>query len=316
MDLTTFCELSSEQVADLVRGHGSRVCAFPINGTRRWYTLEHAGETATGSPEDYLRITWARHVYLYRLLFDHGIDTLLTPIFGPDLLQRGAAYQKLIEPGLLWFTQDAEMLAFYDQYDVRVRVYGDAERHMRGTPYAHLLDAFASLAEHTAQNHSRRLFFGVCAHDATETVAEIGARFHQEHGRLPKRRQIVEAYYGEYVEPVDLFIGFDRFSAFDMPLLATGGEDLYFTVAPSPYMDAETLRSILYDHLYARRVGEDYAHMSSDDWTALGEFYKLNRRSVLGVGREHESGQFWYPTPQVELPQQMTPYSNVDETHR
>jgi tuberculosinol/isotuberculosinol synthase len=120
---------------------------------------------------------------------------------------------------------------------------------------------------------------------------------------LPDKRQIVEAYYGEYIEPVDLFIGFaDRPAAFDMPLIATGSEDLYFTVGPSPYLDAHTLRAILYDHLYARRVDEaNYAKLSPEDWQTLADFYALNRRHVLGLGRQHASGCFWYPLPHVEI---------------
>ena len=68
-----------------------------------------------------------------------------------------------------------------------------------------------------------------------ETIAEVSLRLHRENGCLPTKQQIVEAYYGEYVEPVDLFIGFaDRPAVFDMPLIATGSEDIYFTVSPSP----------------------------------------------------------------------------------
>jgi tuberculosinol/isotuberculosinol synthase len=145
------------------------------------------------------------------------------------------------------------------------------------------------------------LFFGVYAHDAVETTAEIGVRFYQEHGHLPDRREIVQAYYGEYVEPVDFFIGFDRLASFDMPLIATGNEDLYFTVSPSPYMDAYTLRAILYDHLYARRVDEaSYKTLSPSDWQTMRKFYTLNRRHVLGLGHRHESGNFWFPIPQVK----------------
>ena len=59
--------------------------------------------------------------------------------------------------------------------------------------------------------------------------------------------------------PVELFIGFDKFTVFDMPLLTTGEEDLYFSVSPSPYMTIRQLRAILYDHLYVRRTPEpDY----------------------------------------------------------
>jgi tuberculosinol/isotuberculosinol synthase len=267
--------------------------------------LEYPDEAASGCPDAYLRTTWRRQVELYKLFFDHGVDTLLTPIFGPDLLERGEEYVQLLEPGLSWFTRDQEMLDFYDTYDVRVRVYGDAQRYLQDTPYVHVLDAFDELDRRTAAHSTCRLFFGVCAHDATETVAAIGARFCQENGYLPSRRQIVEAYYGEYVAPVDLFIGFDRLSAFDMPLIAIGSEDLYFTVSPSPYVDVYTLRSILYDHLYSRRVEEQYGELTPGEWQTMSDFYTRNCRHVLGVGRKHQSGQFWYPLPQLDLPPQM-----------
>jgi tuberculosinol/isotuberculosinol synthase len=235
------------------------------------------------------------------MFFDHGLDTLLTPVFGPDLLERGGDYGEVAIQGLLWFAQAPEFLEFYDQYEVRVRVYGDVERHFRGTPYEPALLAFDELSRRTASHRRHRLFFGVCAHDATETVAEIGVRFYQEQGSLPDRKQIVEAYYGEYVDPVDLFIGFERPNVFDMPLLATGAEDLYFTVSPSPYLTPAVLRAILYDHLYTRRVDDaDYGQLSPGEWRELGRFYALNRESVLGLGCRRVSGKFWCPVPQVK----------------
>jgi tuberculosinol/isotuberculosinol synthase len=290
-----------ERVAECVHRDKPRICVFPINGTRRWFMLEYPQEAASGTAQTYLEIAGRRHVELYRLFFDHGIDTLVTPIFGPDLLERGDEYRRLMVPGLLWFAQNAAFTCLYEDYDVRVRVYGDARRYLGNTPYEQALAAFDEMERQTAAHRRRRLFFGVCAHDPAETVAHIGARFHEEHGILPDKRQIIEAYYGEYVEPVDLFIGFDRPSAFDMPLIATGNEDLYFTVSPSPYMDVETLRRILYDHLYARRIDDANYTLSAQDIETLGRFYSLNRHRVLGLGRKHKSGAFWYPLPQVEL---------------
>jgi tuberculosinol/isotuberculosinol synthase len=301
VDLQTFQNLSNDEVARLVRGVGPKVCVFPINGTRRWFMLEHPEQAATGSLEAYLRIGGHRHVELYRMFFDHGLDTLLTPVFGPDLLERGPEYGQVAVQGLLWFAQSPQFLDFYDRYQVRVRVYGDAERHFWKTPYEPALRAFDELVQRTASHQGYRLFFGVCAHDATETVAQIGVRFYQEQGRLPDRHQIVEAYYGEYVDPVDLFIGFERPSVFDMPLIATGNEDLYFTVSPSPYLTPACLRSILYDHLYARRVDDaDYGRLSPGEWSELGDFYTLNRESVLGLGCRLANGKFWSPLPQVK----------------
>lgn len=307
MDLETFQRLPTTQVAWLVRQAGPQVCVFPINGTRRWFILEHPQEAADGLAETYLRMTWERQRELYALFFDHGVDTLLTPIFGPDLLARDEAYLRLLEPGLLWFTRDSGLRDFYRTYDVHVRVYGDARRYLEQTTLAHVLDDFARIEQETAKHRSHRLFFGVCAHDAAETVAGIGVQFHQAHGRLPTKQEIVETYYGERVDPVSFFIGFDRFTVFDMPLIATGDEDLYFTVSPSPYVDQITLRAILYDHLYARRVVEtDYADWSAENWQTLSEFYRMNRHHVLGVGRRHPGAEFWYPLPQVDLPSSMT----------
>ncbi|MGC9468673.1 MAG: diterpene synthase [Anaerolineae bacterium] len=299
MDLETFMSLPTGDVARLVQERGPRVCVFPINGTRRWFVLEHPEVKAEDYIDAYLAASGQRHLELYQLFFDHGINTLVTPIFGPDLLERGEVYDALLEQGLTWFARE-EFLAFYDAHDVRVRVYGDARRYLQKTVYASALGVYDEVTHRTADHGRHRLFFGVCAHDAAEAVAQIGLRFHDRHHRLPTKSEIVEAYYGEPVEPVDIFIGFDRPAAFDMPLIATGSEDLYFTVAPSPYLDETTLRAILFDHMYARHVDDtDYEELSADGWAFLDRFYRENRHAVLGLGRRHESGSFWYPLPQV-----------------
>jgi tuberculosinol/isotuberculosinol synthase len=279
------------------------VCVFPVNGTRRWFALEHAAEMASGGVQAYFRIVGRAYIDLFRLFFDHGIDTLLSPVFGSDLLSRGGEYHKLIVPhGLLWLAHDPEFLSFYDEYDVRVRVYGDARRHFSGGPNAHVLEAFDELAQRTASHRRCRLFLGVFADQASETVAEIAVQHYRASGRLPDHRQIVEAYFGEYVPPANLFVGFEPPAVFDMPLIATGAEDLYFTVSPSPYVDAITLRSIIFDHLYSRRAGETYDQLSTEDWQVMGDFYRSNRHHVLGIGRRHPTAGFWFPLPQVDLP--------------
>lgn len=306
MELERFQSLPVEEVARLVRADGPKVCVFPINGTRRWFMLEHPEEAVQDFMSAYFEIGGRGMIEAFKLFFDHGLDTLLSPIFGLDLLKRGEEYAQLALEGLLWFTENQDFLDFYNAYDVRVRVYGDAHRYLKGASGARVLDAFERVERYTQGHERYRLFFGVCAHDATESVAEIGIRFYQGHHRPPNRREIVSAYYGEYVEPVDLFIGFERPSAFDMPLLATGAEDLYFTLSPSLYVDESLLRSILHDHIYARRLNEaDYTGLSQEAWEAQEAFYKLNRRAVLGLGRRHPSGCFWYPLPQVKLPSEL-----------
>jgi tuberculosinol/isotuberculosinol synthase len=295
-------------VARLVRADGPKVCVFPINGTRRWFMLEHPEEAAGKALDTYLEIAGEQLVRLYDLFFGHGVDTLLIPVFGPDLMERGDEYmQQVVGQGLQWFTHDQSLWDFCRLREVRVRIYGDARRYLKSSYYVETLNAFEEAIEsHTAEHNRHRLFFGVCAHDPTEQVAEIAIQCFQENNRPPNRREVVEAYYGEYVEPVDFFIGFDRPAAFDMPLVATGSEDLYFTVSPSLYLDAYTLRSILHDHIFTRHVDEvSYEEISPLDWQVLDSFYALNRRSVLGLGHRHSSGHFWFPLPQVKLPDEL-----------
>jgi hypothetical protein len=266
--------------------------------------LEHAQDLTRDFFSSYLDIAGKRHLELYHLFFAHGVDTLLTPVFGADLLERGESYvEKIGAQGLERLAAHPDFLEFYQTAKVRVRFYGDYRRYLDGTPYAYLLDRFDQVTEMTKDHDRSRLFFGVFAHDASRRIAELSVDYYMKHKAIPEKRELVALYYGEYVTPVDFFIGFDKFSAFDMPLVATGNEDLYFTVAPSPYLTARQLRAVLYDHLYTRREEEtDYADVNSEGWALMRTFYHVNQDKTLGVGARQEIGNFWYPLPQVELP--------------
>ncbi len=307
MDLDTFLDLPAGEVAAVVRRAGPKVCVFPINGTRRWYMLEYPVEQP--GPDllwNYLSAIEQRHIELYRLIFDHGIDYLLTPAFGPDLTERGDNYNEIAAKGLEHLATDAKFLDFFSEYDVRVRFYGDYRKYYAATPYAYLLDLFDELTARTRANSRHRLFLGLFAQDASENIAELSIRYYAEHNRVPNKKTLVELYYGEAVPPVSFFIGFDKFSAFDMPLVAVGEEDLYFTVSPSPYLTARQLREILYDHMFTRHSDAEYLTLEPNEWMLMREFYQANVGKTLGVGSLQARGGYWYPLPQVELPPNFT----------
>ncbi|KAF0107881.1 MAG: hypothetical protein FD146_1512 [Anaerolineaceae bacterium] len=295
MTLEEFLALPTEEAARRVRSAGPQVCVFPINGTRRWFLLEHGGRQWDDPMGAYMDIAAENHISLYKLIFDHGVDTLITPTLGPDILLRGDEYMARIGgEGLARLAQGPDFLEFYDEYDVRVHFYGNHRKALAGTPYAGLSDLFDQAAARTRSHRRFRLFFGVFGNDAAEAVAEFAVRHYQEHGQAPDRRAIVENYYGEYVEPATFFIGFDKFCAFDYPLLGLGEEDLYFTVAPSPYLTPNQFREILYDHLFTRRVPEpDYNQMSADTIREIGNYYKKYRGLVLGAGKINHG--LWNP---------------------
>jgi hypothetical protein len=282
-----FLALPTPEVAVLVRSGGPKLCVFPVNGTRRWFLLEHAQEIKDDFFEAYMQASIQNHVDLCAMLFEHGIEIVLAPVFGRELMRRGDEYTKRVGiDGLVRTATDKTYRRFFEQYHVRVRFYGDYRDVLTGTPYAYALNAMYEVVEATKHHAEFRLFFGVFADESTETVARLSVEHYLTQGSIPDKQTLVRKYYGEELPPVSLFIGFDKFSVFDMPLLATGEEDLYFSLSPSPYMTQRQLRAILYDHLYIRPAPEpDYTKLTEEEVRWLREFYRRNKDHAFGVGR-------------------------------
>lgn len=295
MDLHAFQNLAPQDVAAIVQAHGPRVVVCPVNGTRRWYALEsRRGEL----PGNFLDAILAVYLDLFALFYSHGIETLLTPVFGPDLAGRGGEYTQMVVHALGRITEGELFRSFYAQHEVRVRFYGDY------TPFfshaaPETLSHIHAVQENTALHTRRRLYWGMFAHDPAEQLARIAVDFQQATGRLPRRSDLVEAYYGAPLPPADLFIGMQPASVFDYPLLDVGTTALYFTTAPTPYLDEPVLRRILYDYLFVRPGQEDYAAVDQAGWDALDALYLERRWEVSGVGQRSRDGQFWLPDDRI-----------------
>jgi adenosine tuberculosinyltransferase len=282
-----FLQLPTDEVAALVKATGEKVCVFPVNGTRRWFLLEHADEIKEDFFEAYMDVSIRNHVDLCAMLFDHGIHTILAPVFGRELMRRGDKYtQRVGINGLVRTATDQNYRDFFEQYKVRVRFYGDYRDVLTGTPYEYALQSIYEVTEATKQNSNVRLFFGVFADEVTETIARLAVEHYVAQGSIPDKQTIIRKYYGEDLPPVSLFIGFDKFTVFDMPLLATGSEDLYFSMSPSPYMTQQQFRAILYDHIFVRPTPEpDYTKLSSTELKWLRDYYQTNKDFAFGVGK-------------------------------
>jgi len=282
-----FLELPVEDIAARVRATGHKVCVFPVNGTRRWFMLEHSDKIGNDFFEAYMEVSIRNHVGLCKMLFDHGIETILAPVFGRELMRRGDEYTKRVGiDGLARTATDPIYREFFEAYNVKVRFYGDYRDVLSGTDYEYGLKSIYELTEVTKQNTRFQLFFGVFADEATETIARLSVEHYLAHGSVPDQETLIRKYYGEDLPPVSLFIGFDKFSVFDMPLLASGEEDLYFSASPSPYMTERQLRAILYDHIYVRRMAEpDYTKLTEEELGWLREYYRTNKDYAFGVGK-------------------------------
>jgi hypothetical protein len=303
MDLDNFLQMSKNDVAHLVGGERGRVCVFPYNGTRRWFAIENPGIPPEDFVQTYMEETSANLIQVCELFFDHGIDTLLIPLVSPETVARGETYMtKVGGAGLERLVKQPEFRDFYRTHDVRVHFYGDYRKYLTNTSYDYLVGLMDQIAIETSGHRSFRIFYGAFAQDATDTLTEFAIQYYLENQKSPDKRTLIEMYYGEYVKPVDLFIGFGKLRVFDMPLIATGREGLYFMVSPSPYLNQEQLRRILYDFLYVRRHQplEAYTDLPIADFNFLQSYYHNNIGQTLGVGSNERLG-FWYPIPQVTL---------------
>ena len=133
-----FLHLRSDEVANQVRSAGPQVCVFPVNGTRRWFVLEHGGgdQVNQDAVEAYLRASIQRQIELCEMLFDHGVATLLVPVLGPDLMERGDDYALQVGVGgLMHAAEDPHFLDFYKRRNVRVRFYGDYKVGLQNITY-------------------------------------------------------------------------------------------------------------------------------------------------------------------------------------
>jgi tuberculosinol/isotuberculosinol synthase len=298
--LEQFLQLPPDEVAALVKEAGQKVCVFPVNGTRRWFMLEHAEKIGDDFLKAYMDESIKNHVHLCAMLFDHGIDTILAPVFGRELMRRGDEYTKRVGmDGLVRTATDKIYLDFFSQYNVKVRFYGDYRDVLTGTPYEYALKSMYEVTEATKHNSNVRLLFGVFADESVETAARLSIEHYLAQGAVPDKQTLIRKYYGEDLPPVSMFIGFDKFSTFDMPLLSTGEEDLYFSVSPSPYMTQHQLRTILYDHMYLRRMPEpDYTKLAAQELNWLRTFYRNNKDNVFGVGRL--KSDLWIPQTMEE----------------
>jgi len=288
-ELDEFLQLPAAQVAELIRG---LTLGFPIDGTRRWFLLHYP---QVWNVNEYKELTGQRYVDEFAMLFDHGVETILVPAFGSELMGRGEDYVRDMMEGLARLAQHPTFTDFYREYNVRVRFYGDWRRQVHGLPggddLAEALDNCAA----TKHAGSRRIFYGLWAEDMLIGIVNDLARTRSGHEQVEFTREaIVTRYYGEYVKPTDIYIGFGRPTVFDVPMLVTSQTDLYYTVVPSLDLDARLFRMMVWDHFVGRWMQQEWDGLTETDFKALKAFYEVHHDTVLGLGEVDAPTGVWH----------------------
>jgi hypothetical protein len=133
----------------------------------------------------------------------------------------------------------------------------------------------AEIAQETRHYTKHSLLFGVFADRPWDHFLNLAKR-------VKGGEELLQRYYGQPVGQVDLIIGSGQPAIWDLPLLDLNKASLYFIQAPTFCLNKETLRHILYDHLYQRLNDDElYANLNIQDW-ATPEILGLGRRTSKG----------------------------------
>lgn len=295
-----FLKMPAQEIARLIRElKRPRLGAFVPDGSRR---LVLAFSETTPDSEDFYRLSATLPAqYLLeslKVFFSHGLPILLVPILSSSVLKRGHRYSRLTAlTGLeLLFSSD-DWWQFYQEYDVRVRVYGDLSL-LANSECEPALAWIETMVARTAVHEFHTLYFAIGEPPTLgEGIAEMGVRFWQENGRFPTLSEQICYYYGEPLPTADFFIMTSKMSGLGaLPrFLVNGDTEAYFLPSAGAMgLNAHTWRLILYDMLFAR-VGLNGKYvqevMSAEERAALSAVYRDDAQTVIGLGEQ--IGKVW-----------------------
>jgi hypothetical protein len=112
---------------------------------------------------------------------------------------------------------------------------------------------------------------------------------------ITDRVELVAALYGEEIPPATLYLGAGKPQVEDsqIPLLLVGKLECYWRQHLGYDLDAETLRTILYDYAYIRPTWQADKTGRSEQVLEFAQAWE--NPPVVGMGQR--LGPFWYPAP-------------------
>ncbi len=278
-----FRQLPASQVHSLVKDRKPNLTGiFVADGNRRLVTME------TGLTPDkkdfypaYTRIVTQYFKDCLTIFWGYGCHTLVFPLFGPSLLDRGESYREYVLPELVrMLAQDNQWLTFYDELGIKIRAYGYPERLDDYFPGLGLPTIIKQCEDHTKDNIKHRLFYGFFSHPPydREFLLKVSEMADAEN-REPDRDKLARLYYGEHLEAADFLINSTKMASLGAlpPFAYDNKTQVYTLVGPAIFaLTGEVFREIIYDRLFMEN--------SLDTGETLKEFYYRNRHHVFGLG--------------------------------
>ncbi len=279
MNYLEFVDYPSETVRQIVQeryAHNLGI-GIPFNGTRRWY-LDHFQKNPDDIlTSDYVIQSTRRMRQIITMMYADGVTCVYTPLLGRDLAERGAEYMDWANDSI-YLLVDEEAMTWYQSNHVQVSSYGQLD--ILSADSQNLLENLAEVTQSSTAQHYLR--YGMFADQPLSIVIEKTLILADQLGRQPTSDELVEAFYSGPRVDMQMWIGSDQPSVFDVPLVMHGATDLYFLQFPTPYLDHQLWRRLLYDILYVR----------GDEETLYPENISP-QRFITGLG--HRADTHWHP---------------------
>eukprot|EP01132_Coremiostelium_polycephalum_P003301 gene3301-4134_t len=324
-DFLTLPTPTIEKIIQKKSNFSKKSIVFAYDGTRRSFLIEEGLKNLSGSNpssdqdiridyNEYSRGAIKKFLYHLVMMFEHGISTIVYPMWFCTLEKRGEAYlPKFIQYlwGLCAIVDNHEISQIFKEAGIKVIFYGEwRELLERGKDFK-LIKKFEEIMESTKENTEKVVLLGTNIQDPSTIIIKQSIDYFQKFGTYPTKEEMIKQYYGVEVEDVSMYIGFDKFSTDGRPILISdkGNEDLYYTVSPHSFFTTFHFRKILYDHIFNRTVSNAKEYeLKVVDVELMKSFYQRNNCSIMGVGTIQSMGNYWYPLPEIILPTKSLSY--------
>ncbi|KAK5577320.1 hypothetical protein RB653_002261 [Dictyostelium firmibasis] len=246
------------------------------------------------------------------MMCKHGIKTICYPMWNSSIDEfKRSSYNLKFLNSLKKFIELFDKESFvklFKEVGIRINFYGDYKLLLKcgDGVESKLLEKFEMIMKQTKENINHTILIGFNIEQPSETIINtIISYYNSNENREPTTQDLIEHYYGVFVDPVSLYLGSGRFSTDGRPILISdkGNEDLYYTICPHEFLSTTGFRKVLFDKLFCRSIANAKEYqLKIKDIKLMKEFYLKNCENVMGVGNVNSAGNYWYPDPQVVLP--------------
>jgi len=257
---------------------------YSVGGTRRHAVF--SGLPAQG--DAYARWTRDQMLAAEELLFRHGVRHLFMMMGPPAQFKEVTEdYREHLWRWIDWGLAGAEAMQRYQQMGWRV--------HLLYREYIPELRSMGERLEAANPPESDHNLWYIIVPGYELPWRAMGDVILQVNPQTPA--QAVQAFYGEPVPPISLYLGSGKpvFSSAWLPPFLTGSEKIqcYWLQKPGYSLDESQLRVIFYDYAYLRQTWQ--ADKGGRAEQALVYRHAWESAPVLGLGRR--LGAYWYPSP-------------------